>query len=262
MLPTIFEIAPFILFGIQFGPFALHAYGLFVAAGFLLGIGWSMREARERGLDPDLLSDLGFYIILGAILGARALYVLINPVYFWHNPLEIFMFWKGGLVFSGGAILANILALAYLKKKNQNIWLWMDTLVPGIGLGEAVGRIGCLSAGCCYGAACDLPWAITFGHPDSLAPLHMPLHPTQIYHSLAGLACFCVAVLLKRHVRHTGWLMGVFLILFGGFRFLIELFRADYRGDFGFVSVTQFIALGAITLGCFIIYIRRHHVSR
>ena len=260
MFPTILDIPSFVLFGLTLGPFTLHTYGLFVAAGFLLGIGWSMREARERGLDPEMLSDLGFYIILGAILGARLLYVLINPTYFWNNPQEIFMFWKGGLVFSGGAILATIFAVAFLKFKKQDPWLWMDTLAPGIGLGEAIGRIGCLAAGCCYGAVCDLPWAITFFHPESLAPLHQPLHPTQLYHSLAGLACFAVTLAMKPKIRHTGQLMGIFLILFGLFRFLIELFRSDYRGDFGPISVTQLIALGAAGLGFFIIHHRRRHV--
>lgn len=249
MFPTILEI----------GPFTLHAYGLFVAAGFLLGIAWSMREARARGLNPDTVSDLGFYIILGAILGARLLYVLINPTYFWNNPLEIFMFWKGGLVFSGGAILATVFALAFLRRRKEDPWLWMDTLAPGIGLGEAVGRIGCLAAGCCYGASCDLPWAVTFFHPESLAPLHVPLHPTQLYHSLAGLACFAATMALRDGLRHTGQLMGVFLVLFGILRFVIEIFRADYRGDFGPVSVTQLIALGAVGLGLFIIQYRRTH---
>ena len=246
------------LFGIQLGPFALHTYGLFVAAGFLLGISWSMREARQRGLDPNMVSDLGFYIILGAILGARLLYVLINPTYFWHNPQEILMFWKGGLVFSGGAIMAAVFAMAFLRFKRQDKWVWMDTLAPGIGLGEAVGRIGCLAAGCCYGASCDLPWAISFFHPESLAPLHVPLHPTQLYHSLAGLACFAVTLAAKNRLRAPGQLMGLFLILFGAFRYVIELFRADYRGDFGPVSVTQFIALCAVGLGVFIILRRRH----
>jgi phosphatidylglycerol:prolipoprotein diacylglycerol transferase len=259
VFPTILEIPPFILFGLQFGPFVLHTYGLFVAAGFLLGIAWSMREARQRGLDPGLVSDLGFYIILGAILGARLLYVLINPIYFWNNPLEIFMFWKGGLVFSGGAILATVFALAFLKSRRQDHWEWMDTLAPGIGLGVAVGRIGCLAAGCCYGAVCDMPWAITFTHPESLAPLHMPLHPTQLYHSLAGLACFIVVLAAKPLVRGTGQLMGIFLILFGGLRYVIELFRSDYRGDLGPVSVTQLIALGAVGLGIFIFLHRRRH---
>jgi phosphatidylglycerol:prolipoprotein diacylglycerol transferase len=260
VFPTILDIPPFLLFGIQFGPFALHTYGLFVATGFLLGIAWSMREARERGLDPDLLSDLGFYIILGAIFGARILYVLINPTYFWHNPQEILMFWKGGLVFSGGAIMATILAWIFLKAKRQDPWRWMDALAPGIGLGEAVGRIGCLAAGCCYGAACDLPWAITFNHPESLAPLHLPLHPTQLYHSLAGLACFVVTLGLKTKVRGKGQLMGIFLLLFGMLRYVIELFRSDYRGDLGPLSVTQFIALAAMGLGLFIILHRRRHV--
>ena len=260
MFPTILEIPPFIIFGLQLGPFALHTYGLFVAMGFLMGIGWARREARQRGMDPGLVSDLGFYVILGAILGARLLYVLINPTYFWNNPLEIFMFWKGGLVFSGGAILATVFAMAFLKNKGQDIWEWMDTLAPGIGLGEAIGRIGCLAAGCCYGAVCDMPWAITFTHPDSLAPLHMPLHPTQLYHSLAGLACFIVVLAAKPLVRGTGQLMGIFLILFGSLRYVIELFRADYRGDLGPISVTQFIALGAVALGIFIFLHRRRHV--
>lgn len=260
MFPTILEIGPLILFGIQIGPFALHTYGLFVAAGFLLGIAWSMREARQRGLDPNLVSDLGFYIILGAILGARILYVLINPTYFWQNPQEIVMFWKGGLVFSGGAILATLFAMAFLKAKRQDHWLWMDVLAPGVGLGEAIGRIGCLAAGCCYGASCDLPWAVTFFHPESLAPLHVPLHPTQLYHSLAGLACFAAVLAAKNRMQSSGQLMGLFLILFGAFRFVIEIFRADYRGNFGPVSVTQFIALCAVGLGVFIILHRRRHV--
>ena len=260
MFPTILEIPPFVLFGIELGPFALHTYGLFVAAGFLLGIAWSMREARQRGLNPDTVSDLGFYIILGAILGARLLYVLINPTYFWHNPQEIFMFWKGGLVYSGGAIMAAVLALTFLKVKRQDPWVWMDILAPGIGLGEAIGRIGCLAAGCCYGASCDLPWAVTFYHPDSLAPLNVPLHPTQLYHSLAGLACFAAILAAKPLVRAPGQLMGIFLVLFGAFRYVIELFRSDYRGDFGPISVTQFIALCAVTLGVYLIFIRNRHV--
>lgn len=259
MFPIIFEIPPFILFGIQFGPVALHTYGLFVASGFLLGIAWSMREARARGLDTNMLSDLAFTIILGAILGARLLYVLINPTYFWHNPQEIVMFWKGGLVFSGGAIVATLCALVFLKRRKQDIWVWMDVLAPGLGLGEAIGRIGCLAAGCCFGATCSLPIAITFHNHDSLAPLNIPLHPTQIYHSLAGLICFGIVLALKPRMRVSGQLMGVFLILFGGFRFLIELFRADYRGDFGPISVTQVIALGGMALGLFIIWHRSRH---
>lgn len=260
MFPTIFDISPFVLFGIQFGPFALHTYGLFVAMGFLLGISWSMGEARKNGLDPNILSDLGFYIILGAILGARTLYVLINPNYFWNNPQEILQFWKGGLVFSGGAIAATILAIWYLRSKKQDLWKWMDTLAPGLGLGEAIGRIGCLAAGCCYGDVCDQPWAVIFRNPESLAPLNIPLHPTQLYHSLAGLICFAAVTLLKPSIRHTGWLMGIFLIMFAAFRFIIELFRSDYRGDLGFISVTQLIALAGIALGAYIIYIRRNHV--
>jgi phosphatidylglycerol---prolipoprotein diacylglyceryl transferase len=101
---------------------------------------------------------------------------------------------------------------------------------------------------------------VTFFHPGSLAPLHVPLHPTQLYHSLAGLVCFVVVLALKTKTRGTGQLMGIFLALFGTMRFVIELFRADYRGDFGPVSVTQLIALCAAGLGLFIIQHRRRNV--
>jgi phosphatidylglycerol:prolipoprotein diacylglycerol transferase len=101
---------------------------------------------------------------------------------------------------------------------------------------------------------------VTFYHPESLAPLHTPLHPTQLYHSLAGLACFAAILALKSKTRASGQLMGVFLVLFGTLRFVIELFRADYRGDFGPISVTQIIALCGVALGLFIIQHRRGHV--
>ena len=234
---------------VNIGPLTIHSYGFFVAAAFLASMAWTCREAKSRGLDHALVSDLGFYVILGAILGARILYILINPVYFFHNPLEIFMFWKGGLVFLGGAILAGLAGYRYLKKRNQPLWPWLDAMAVSVPLGQAIGRIGCLSAGCCYGGHCSLPWSITFTDPTSLAPLNVPLYPTQIYHSLAGLSTFLILLTAKRFLKTDGMLAGFFLVLYAIFRFTIEFYRGDYRGDFGFLSVTQVIAMGVFCLG-------------
>ncbi|MFO7818504.1 MAG: prolipoprotein diacylglyceryl transferase [Thermodesulfobacteriota bacterium] len=234
---------------LDLGPITIHSYGFFIALAFLAGMLWTMREAREKNLPAAYVADLSFYIILGSILGARLLYILINPVYYLNHPLEALMFWKGGLVFLGGAIVATILGYFFLKRKKQPIWPWLDALAPGLALGQAVGRIGCVAAGCCYGQACQLPWSITFTDPNSLAPLHVALHPTQIYHSMAGLISFLILLMLKKHIQVPGKLMASFLVLYSSFRFGIEIFRGDYRGVFGPFSITQILAAGIFLLG-------------
>ena len=242
---------------INIGPLTIHSYGFFVAAAFLASMAWTCREARAKGLDHALVSDLGFYVVLGAILGARILYILINPVYFFHHPLEIVMFWKGGLVFLGGAIMATIAGYWYLSKKNQPLWKWMDAIAVSVPLGQAIGRIGCTMAGCCYGSPCELPWAITFTDPNSLAPVNIPLHPTQLYHCLAGLITFGILLGVKRFFKTDGTLTGLMLMIYALFRFSIEFFRGDYRGDFGIISVTQVIAFGVFCLGVGIVMYRK-----
>ncbi len=234
---------------ISIGPLVIHSYGFFVAAAFLTAMAWTCREAKTRGLDHTLVSDLGFYVVLGAILGARILYILINPVYFFHHPLDMLMFWKGGLVFLGGAILATLTGYWYLSKRKEPLWTWMDAIAVSVPLGQAIGRIGCVMAGCCYGSVCHQPWAITFTNADSLAPVNIPLHPTQIYHCLAGLITFGLLLNIKRFLKTDGMLTGVMLMLYAVSRCCIEFFRGDYRGEFGIISVTQVIAFGVFLLG-------------
>ncbi|MFW6054535.1 MAG: prolipoprotein diacylglyceryl transferase [Thermodesulfobacteriota bacterium] len=238
---------------VDLGPLTVYSYGFFIAAAILLGMGLAMHEARQKDLNPRLVLDLGFYLILGAVVGSRLLYVLLHPVYFFNRPLEIVQFWKGGLVFIGGVIVAVIVAWIYLKQKEEPFLDWLDTFAPGAAAGQALGRIGCLMAGCCYGKPADLPWALTFMMPNSLAPLHLPLHPTQIYHSLAGLVTFVLLVLAKRKDLKSGQLFALFLVLYSFFRFVIEFFRGDYRGYLGFLSTTQWITIVVFIIGVSII---------
>ncbi len=96
---------------IEFGSITIYSYGFFVAAAFLMGLAIAAWQAKLNGLDYSLVPDLGFYLILGAIVGSRLLYVLIHPEYFWENPLYILQFWKGGLVFLGGVSSRVVLPL-------------------------------------------------------------------------------------------------------------------------------------------------------
>ncbi|GAB6887274.1 prolipoprotein diacylglyceryl transferase [Desulfothermus okinawensis JCM 13304] len=241
---------------IKIGPITIYTYGFFIASAFLLALGYVSREARKQYLDTKMVSDVGFYIIISGILGARVLYVLMNLKYFLNHPLEALMVWKGGLVFSGGAILGVFTAVLYLKSKKQDIWQWADLFAPGIALGQFVGRFGCLMAGCCYGRYCTLPWAITFKNPDSLAPINIPLHPTQLYHSMAGLVTFFILCFVKNRVRGRGLLFGFFLILYGVFRFSIEFFRGDFRPMLSIFSYTQWGALLLAIMGALIVSFR------
>jgi phosphatidylglycerol:prolipoprotein diacylglycerol transferase len=167
----------------RIGPFALHTYGVFVAIAFLASISLALREARRVGESADHILDLCFYILVAAIVGSRILYVVINWPVFQQDPLEILRIWRGGLVFYGGFIAAVLTAFWYVRKAGLSPWKTTDILAPSLAFGQFIGRIGCFFAGCCYGRPSDLPWAVTFTNPESLAPKGIPLHPTQIYSS-------------------------------------------------------------------------------
>jgi phosphatidylglycerol:prolipoprotein diacylglycerol transferase len=234
---------------IEIGPLTIHSYGFFIAAGFLLGMWLAMREAPKYDLNPQFVPDLTFYLIVSAIVGSRILYVLLDPRPFVDNPLLAFQFWKGGLVFVGGIAAAVATAWVVIRVKGEPFWKWADAFAPAIAGGQFVGRIGCLMAGCCYGKPTDLPWALTFSHPQSLAPLHIPLHPTQIYHSLAGLITCIILLAVRSKLPGSGQRFGLFLLCFAFFRFSIELFRGDFRGTVGPLSLTQVAAIIIFSLG-------------
>ncbi len=231
----------------KLGPLTIHTYGFFVAMGFVAGILLAKNEAKRLGEDQEKIMDLFFYILIAAIVGSRLFYVAINFKMFLSDPLEIFKIWNGGLVFYGGFIAALIIGLIYLKKNKMPLWKTADIAAPSLALGQFFGRLGCFSAGCCYGKACDLPWAVTFAHPDTLAPTGIPLHPTQLYHSLSNLTIFIILFFFRSRKKFDGQLFWLYMFLYGITRSFIEIFRGDFRGEvfFGIFSVSQVI--GSIT---------------
>ncbi len=251
MYPVLFRI----------GPFAVHTYGVFVAMAFLSAIALALREARREGEDANKILDLCFYVLVAAILGSRVLYVLVNWSTFRHDLLEIVRIWHGGLVFYGGFIGAVITALWYIRRKGLPLLKTLDIMAPSIAFGQFVGRIGCFFAGCCYGKTCDLPWAVTFTHPESLAPKGVPLHPTQLYSSLNSLFIFLVLVGLRRIKRFDGQIFWVYVLLYAVMRSILEHFRGDERGMFieGMLSTSQLIGLimAVIAIAMIIILRRR-----
>ncbi len=230
---------------IQFGKFTIYTYGFFVALGFLTAIFVARHEARRVGKNDEKIMDLSFWVVIGAVIGARLLYVLTVPEAFMDNPLEIFKLWNGGLVFYGGFIFATIVAMVYMKKHHMSVLQTADIIAPAIAIGHSIGRVGCFFAGCCYGRACQLPWAVTFTDPDSLAPTGVQLHPTQLYAVLGNLMIFIFLMLFRPYKKFAGQLFLLYIMIYGLTRSLIEVFRDDFRGDFlfGVLSVSQSIGL-------------------
>jgi phosphatidylglycerol:prolipoprotein diacylglycerol transferase len=238
MYPRLFEL----------GRITVYTYGVLLAAAYLLGLKLAMVRAKARGLDANRVLDLGIYIIISALIGAKLLLLVTDFRAFTRDPRELLTLARSGGVFYGGLILAVIVALVYIRRVGLPLWTTCDVFAPGIALGHVVGRFGCLFAGCCYGKATKLPWGITF--TDAFAntnvgtPLNEPLHPTQLYEAGAEFLILMVLLRTERKGRpfagRTFWL---YMLLYAVSRFIIEYFRGDERGTVGIFSTSQFISI-------------------
>ena len=220
MFPNLFSI----------GPVIIHTYGLFIAMGFTAALLVTIKIGKAQGIKSQQVMDMGFIMILWAIIGSRLTYVIINFSAYKNDPINILKIWEGGLVFSGGLITLLLVMSWYIKRHHLSFWKIGDLWAPGIAIGQSIGRIGCFMAGCCYGRPTDLKWGMVFTHPQSLAPLNIPLHPTQLYASLSGLIIFLVLMVLQAKKKFDGQVFIWFLILHSTARLAIERFRGDYRG--------------------------------
>lgn len=240
------------------GGFDIHWYGVFVAAGFLAGLWTAGRRGLIYGLSPDKTADLGPWIIIGALIGARTLYVVTywDDDFAGKNFLNVFRIRQGGLVFYGGFIGAVLSTILYTRIKSVPLWKVADALAPSIALGHAFGRLGCLMTGCCYGKVCALPWAIEFpkdhiSHPHSV-------HPTQIYESGLNLALYLSLAFFYRRKRFEGQVFAVYLMSYAILRAFVEMFRGDYADQnfTGLLTPGQQVSIGIFVAGAALYIIR------
>src|SRR5580765_5206160 len=238
MYPRLFEL----------GPVTVYTYGVLLAAAYLLGLKLAMSRAKARGLDAVRVLDLGIYIIISALIGAKLLLLITDFRTFTANPRELLTLARSGGVFYGGLLLAVIVALVYIRRIGLPLWTTCDVFAPGIALGHVVGRFGCFFAGCCYGKPTTLPWGITFTDPFAAAnvgtPLGVHLHPTQLYEAGAEALILLGLLLIEKKGRpYPGRTFWLYILLYAVSRFIIEFFRGDERGTVGMFSTSQFISL-------------------
>jgi phosphatidylglycerol:prolipoprotein diacylglycerol transferase len=233
------------------GPLVVTWFGILVASGFLAGLWTASRRALRRHIHPDAIIDLGPWLLLGAIVGARLFYV----VSYWDKDFagrpfyEVFMVQNGGIVYYGGLIGASLTCIIFARARKLPLWRLADVLAPSIALGSFFGRWGCLMNGCCYGSPTTMPWGIRFppGH-DSHGQY---IHPTQIYDSMLNLALYGFLAWLYRKRLFDGLVFGVYLVLYAILRSFVELFRGDYWMDqyWHGLSPGQMVSAGIFVAG-------------
>lgn len=223
------------------GPLTIHTYGALYALGILAAVGLSEYRYRRVGGEPGVIMDLALPVIIGVLIGARALFIIVEHEYYIRNPAEVLMIWKGGLVFYGGLIGGALAFIITARVRKLELWPMADTVAPGIALGHALGRLGCFFAGSCYGRPTDVAWAVTYTDPHSLARavLGIPVHPTQLYSAAFLVILSAILIFIGTRSTFKGQVIASYGILYGTYRFFIEFLRGDPRGA---------LTLGHITL--------------
>jgi phosphatidylglycerol:prolipoprotein diacylglycerol transferase len=232
------------------GHFTLHTYGVLMAVAFLLGLWVASRQARRAGIDAARVADLGVYSLIAGLLGAKLMLLLVDWHYYSGHTRELLSLFQSAGVFYGGLILGVPVALWFARRARLPLWPTLDVLAPGVAIGQAVGRLGCLAAGCCYGKPTTSAWAITFRDPYATrtigTPTDIPLYPTQIYESLLCLVLFLGLIWLAPRKKFNGQVAVSYLIAYAVIRFGIEFLRGDVNRGFvfhGALSTSQFIAI-------------------
>ncbi len=227
-------------------------YGILVASGFMAGLWTASRRAIRDRIHPETIFDLGPWLLVGAIVGARAMFVIT----YWKDEhfdtlpwTEIFMVWHGGIVFYGGFIGASLACIVFAWRKRLSVWRLADILAPSIALGSFFGRYGCLMHGCCYGRPTTLHWAIHF--PPEHATKGVGVHPTQIYDSTLNLLLYAVLAWLFRRKKFDGQVFAVYMISYAVLRSFVEYFRGDYTPVhyLGPLTPAQLLSIGIAAAG-------------
>ncbi|MFZ5480913.1 MAG: prolipoprotein diacylglyceryl transferase [Myxococcota bacterium] len=245
-----------VLFSI--GDVGIYAYGVAIAIGFGLGILNAVRLSPREGLARDLFWDLAIAYVVGGVAGARLEYVRTHPERFLADPLQVFALREGGLVFYGGLAGALLCAGVVTWWRKSDPWRVLDLSAIGLAVGLAVTRVGCFLAGCCYGRPTELPWGVTFPEGAN-PPAGVPLHPTQLYETVACGAMAAWLAWRRPDRRFDGELVGTMFVAYPLWRAFNETLRGDLERGYAFGGVTNGQASSALLLavGLTVLWTRR-----
>jgi phosphatidylglycerol:prolipoprotein diacylglycerol transferase len=237
--------------------FPVGTYGLLLTVGFFLALALAKYLGRRDGVSPEGLSDLAITLLIAGIIGSKLLMVivdLISGVPF--RQILDFGYLRAGGAVHGGIIAATAAFFWRVKRLKMPFARTLDCLTPAVALGQAIGRLGCFSAGCCYGTESHAPWAVIFTRPEaqqlSGTPLDVPIHPVQLYTFLANFIIMLLLLGVRKKRRFMGQVSACYFVLEGIGRIVTETWRADL--DRGVWMGISWLSTGRLTAFLFILF--------
>lgn len=246
---------------ITFDGFFIPTYGFFLFFGITLALIFAKKLSKKEGLDGNKVVDMGISVLIFSFIGSK-IFLLFTDFSYLKSLEGIWALLRSGGVFWGGLLVGILVVLFYLKKHKFPLGPLSDIYGICIPLAHFFGRIGCFSAGCCWGKPCNLPWAIVFKNPFVFeyvgTPLFIPLHPTQIYEALFLLTLFFILYFYFYKKRiFKGQVFLLYILFYSFFRFFIEFIRDDPRGYIFSLSTSQFISILSFIIA-FYLYVRNY----
>ncbi|MBZ4664415.1 MAG: prolipoprotein diacylglyceryl transferase [Caloramator sp.] len=235
----------------RIGNITIYSYGFMIAVGILSAVIISMYRARRVGISDDVVLDIAIFGVLGGVIGAKLLFIIAEAPYVIKNPVVLKDMIKGGFVVYGGLIGGVLVAYIYCRKKKVDFLKMFDVAAPAIAVAQGFGRIGCFSAGCCYGKETTSPLGVVFKN-SPFAPNGVRLIPTQLISSLGNFLIAAVLFYFSKKAKHNGQVAGLYMILYSVGRFMVEFLRDDPRGNVLFFSTSQFICIFVFIVGVFV----------
>jgi phosphatidylglycerol:prolipoprotein diacylglycerol transferase len=259
-----------VLFNI--GPLPVRAYGAAILVGYLLGLRYTVAAARRRmaargaadahPITPDAVLDMALVGLVCGVVGARLVFVALYPQLFRSDWTDVFRLWTGGLSFIGAPVFGFGYAWWYCRRRKLPFLAAADMAAPAFALGYVFGRIGCLLNGCCYGRACDVPWAMQFPLEGAPGVFTAPSHPTQIYSALASLAIFGILDRRLRGPHAEGEVFITYGLLYALYRFINEWFRRGATANVVFAGLTEGQIAAALAVPVLAVWLYRRRSAR
>jgi phosphatidylglycerol:prolipoprotein diacylglycerol transferase len=244
---------------LRIGPVTFYGYGLMIAIGILACFFMADRRARKLGLDPDVIFNVGFISIIGGFITSKLFFIAMDLPNIIKNGLFLKALISNGFIVYGGLIGGVLTAVAYLRAKKIPFLPYFDLAAPSMAIAQAVGRLGCLIAGCCYGRETDSRFGMMFPH-SGFAPQGVKLIPTQLISSIGNFAIMFALLWYARRKPKTGRVGALYILLYAVGRFFIEYLRNDIRGDVGPLSMSQFISILMLVPGILLfVRAKEHH---
>ena len=255
------------LFKIPGTEIVIHTYGFLLAVAFILALWMTARLAGRDGLPKNRVYDLGLYILLSALVGAKVVMLITEwnePGGGWKRIFSLDLLSSGG-VFYGGLLFALVTSVVLMRLYRLPWRKTADAFAPGIAVGHAIGRLGCFSAGCCWGKPTDSWIGVRFTQKASEltgVPIDSALIPTQLIEAVANLLIFAFLLWLTKRRRFEGQVIFAYLMIYSVARFIIEFWRADPRGEAFGLSTSQLISVIMFPLALLLmIYYSRRKTS-